>query len=523
MSEGQFIPKMYFLWEGVPFEELGIHESVVSAEFVTTVDRGKPSKRFVMGKPKVGAARIVFETTSIEITGRLVELTRVHARPEISVAEGYEDGQIIWVGSFKMDKTKWDYPATSITKLTLVGQTSKALGLTQKMKPRVYTSSNIKRIIEGIANEHGIVLDIDPELDLTKNLDSVMKSNQESDWQFITRLLDAAGAAGVWLTSSVSKTKFAFNKIRTVNEIWNQKIVSIDGSSQLLQNLKTNERHILVIRRMPAWLNHAKFELARPVRLGYGGRRTHADDIDQLIVSASITEEGKYTAAVATRTVQTTTNAFASTKLETAPFLDTGLKQKITSVADVVNALDGGSAPRNPGALSRHTRSALRDKDDVPGISIYVIHGSSLPFEMDGGTYNSAFLFAVSLQHGYTHKITLEINPAIPQVQAPSMVTLSGTDAHDGTWGVVESRVKYDASKGLTQTLTCKPISTGKPAPVHAKGASTSFADVGVETAPFKSIGLTNEITTVRGVVDLLETASSLGTKRVYQQDDPVE
>ena len=86
-------PRLGVLWNGKPLADLGLHEHVIDAEFVTTVGRTKATTRNPTGKPKVGGARLTFHMADKESSDALVRLLLADKQPIITL--GYKPSSSI--------------------------------------------------------------------------------------------------------------------------------------------------------------------------------------------------------------------------------------------------------------------------------------------------------------------------------------------------------------------------------------------------------------------------------------------
>ena len=197
-------PHIYFLWDGVPFDQLALSAHVVSASFGATV--GKAKGQFAAtGAPKVSTANIVFKLDSRVFARHLYNLLLVKQRPVISVAAGHNDGKMYWLGSWKLDKTAWKYGADSVNQITLTGQTDKTMAMAETTKPRVYIRQTVREIFDNLAAHHNLDLELDLTGEALNARVDMFKTSQESDWAFMSRLAADAGAASFHISEDHSR------------------------------------------------------------------------------------------------------------------------------------------------------------------------------------------------------------------------------------------------------------------------------------------------------------------------------
>lgn len=456
-AQTTYAPRMHFLWNGVPFEELGIADIVEKATFATTVGRGRTSKRFKAGKPKVGGASIDFLVSTPDLVTRMVELIRVKARPIISVAAGYEDSGFVWIGSFRMADITWSYPQSGIVSCKMQGQTSKYMGLAQRNKARVYTKTSIRRILQGIANEHGIVLDIEKGAlgTIDAEMQYIMKSVNESDWQFAARLSERAGYGGIFL-----KTESGLTPLTEAPQY-----AQGPSTSRLIRDLYTNQRHIMRVQKYPGFVDLARNELSRPLVIGVGHfirDRDTQNAVDYLCQSCDIKEEAMFTGLTAIAKRMTKVNEDAKLYVNVASSLQDQTNPAVLKFVEGGVSLITGVAQKKLESLKRETQLLRRDNDDIPGASIYEMVASDLPEAVSKGEIGSARMFAIAVNNGFGFEATIKLFPAVPALIAGNSIDLVGTISHDGRWGVETSTLNFSSGGGLEQTLVCKPVGLGK-------------------------------------------------------------
>ena len=488
-------PNVAVLWEGVPLEELGIFDSLSSVQFTVTVGRTRPSKRYKAGKPKVGGAQLEFTLQDRQTARRLAHLLHVTQRPSISVGFGYEGAEGWWVGGasvgegvptdaqgrptykkigcFKMDKTTWKYSSSGISKCTLVGVTDKALGLVEKMRPRVYTDITLRQIFQGIADEHGLYLDIDPALRADHRIAHAMKTNQESDWEFLARMADRLGAASMYLSANPP----GLGEVGATS-VGTQFHASIDGgpiTAVLNTQLTHVTRNVLRVSKLSGFVDLKTQELVRPTVIGFGAflsleaKRT----CDHLAKDVSIEESGYKNGAVPSSAAATPNDDLVKKFVQAGGTETQGFSVQI-------NVGEQFKTPLNIEDKAEVRR--VRRKGDVPGTQVYHQVVSGMPTEVDGGLLTGDQLAAIALNNGFTFDVTIDLSPGVPYLQAPGMVRLIGTDVHDGLYGIEEATTKWDGKNGLTTSLKCKPIdvketSTKKRNP--AEDGPSSFVQAG--------------------------------------------
>lgn len=473
-------PVVAVLWNGVPLEELGLADSLVSVQFTATVGRTKPTKKYKAGKPKVGGASIEFTLQDPAAAQEIARLLHVHQRPTIAIGFGYDNSPGYWVGgaavgtqldtkkfkrigAFKMDKTTWKYDNKSVAKVTLLGLSDKTISLVEKMAPRVYTATTIKKIFEGIADEHGLFLDIDPELPANLRIESAMKTSHESDWNFMARLSERMGAAAMYLRTEMPFTDGGMGSPDSPAQVLGEigaTSISTNFQSKAPESavlggvdfyFRNATRSILRISKMSGFLDLKQLEVTRRIVIGYGANLSTAEKhrCDYLCVDATITDSGYNSGAVpGSGTVKeddSITNAVLSGGTTTDAYsVRVKLGERFSTPIDPTNKVE---------------RSRVRDKGEIPGTQVVQQTASTMPAEIDAsGVLASAQLAAIALNNGFTFELQITLSPGVPYLQPPGEIEFVGSDAHDGIYGIEEVTTKWDGKSGLVSLLKCKPI-----------------------------------------------------------------
>lgn len=499
-------PQVMLLWNGVPLQELGIDTALASVSFTTTVGRSKPTKKFAFGKPKVGGASIVFILTDERQSEVLARLLHSDTKPNISIAFGYEQGKSYWAGSFnaaqvvdgkkfkkassfKVDRVTWEYNSSGVPKVTINGVSDKAVQLTTNVSPRVYTNENLRRIFEGVADENGLILDVDPDLPLDARMSQVIKGSNETDLEMLSRLANRMGA-DLYLVDGIGEYGAA--------GVTNRFKVSGDPAAVALANeaqLRDTVRGILRVSKLPGFMDLSKFEQARPLVIGYGAfldeKQRKACDV--LAVSVSISDVrqagGGGSAGSKIRAVNpdngAITLAAATGSAESNLFFTVftpGVQELISLEAanrHMQTTFQGqaGTMPSPDKLASQYRESGSRSQPvkNAHAVGLPKKGGVAAPAVAEDieptGLLTSAQMASLALRANFNFEVSITITPGIPYIQAPFNIELLGTRAHDGAYGVEEATTSW-AGSGLTTTLKCKPVGNkvgsgggGKPKP----------------------------------------------------------
>ena len=241
------VPEMYFTWDKVSFDSLGLMQYITHAEFTTTVGRSKKSKsrRFRAGKTKVGSASLTFVIPDEVVAYNINRLLTVRSRPVISVGakvEGIQGGKGVWMGSFKIDKVDWEYSPDGIVTLKITGLTNKVMGLAERARPRVFAGQTFLKILEKIAADHELELHPETRAELAARTEpfNIASPSGESDWSFIERLAISAGFSSMYLDES--DTRDNLEHLRQLTDEDMPKSLMYSGESPSLKGAKKKTR-----------------------------------------------------------------------------------------------------------------------------------------------------------------------------------------------------------------------------------------------------------------------------------------
>ena len=444
MIGSTYHPVMHFLWDGVPFEDLGIADALMQASFTLTCARSSSSRTFKAGKPKVGSASIDFVTNTRDIERRLVDLVRVKQFPVISVAAGYDDGQIFWLGAFRMHDIRTSY-GKGIS-VSLNGESNKVVQMKEDMRPKSYENRTTRQILEEIAKEHKYTLKIDPTLDgLDVPLKNLTKTNRESLWQFVTRSASNAGAAGLF---------FVVRHPHQFKPNGGNGVSTLSGKEPAIS-------YELHITRTPGFVNLQAEPATYIPRIGNGTRRDNSefDTIDIFAKEIDFKEEGKYGAPSHTAA---SVGGEDDLPVATAGWgngrnpndVDPMLAPDIFTLFGFPGGGGAGLATTG-GKPAGQVRAGYRG--ELPGTPVYIETVDMLPPEVDDGGLTSRKLMAAAVQSRFTITADVDLVPAQPWIQPPSYIEIVNTVAYNGLWGVETSQITFNKASGLTQTLTCRP------------------------------------------------------------------
>ena len=560
-------PIVTVLWEGIPLQELGIADALCAVTFTETVGRTKPTKKFVGGKPKVGSASLKFKLTDRNVAQAILRLLHRHERPTLSVSFGYEDGESFWVGSFgpgapanirdfkrigafKVDKPKWEYDSSSVSAVTLSGVTDKAVGMAEQMRPRVYDETTMRKILEGVANEFGVTLEVDEGLDLGTPLKHVVKTSHESTLEWLYRMGEMLGVANIEFEQAFSNSNFQTGSVGARGQNGYDVVAQSAASpfdAQSLQAIANKSRRdsgvfyppegvdataftpdtttsrdarnairtILRVRKIPGYLNLNQLEQAKPLILAYGSflstadkERVHRNGF--FVKSVSIDEEGYRGGGVAVPAGVKGNNS--SEALAVGENLAGGIINQVPVGAPIL-----GNASAQQGATRRSRKSS------IPNQNGYLRIVSALPDEMAAGArFSSAQMFAVAIYAGFAFTVNVDCFPGIPYLIPNMQAELLGTDGHDGLYGVEESTFAWDESSFGTRHVL-------KPLNVADRGAGKKRAPVGagpdaLEVGENLVGGIINQYTPGAPILGTKEprTVTRAASPVTQAYDDPV-
>lgn len=500
-------PEVLVLWNGVSLQELGIADSLLSVSFSTTCGRSKASKKHPSGKPKVGGAQIAFELTNNKVAEVLATLVHSDTRPNISVSFGYEGAESYWQGSFnaaqvvdtkkfkkassfKVDRVEWAYSSNGIPKLTINGISDTAVTLSTNVSPRLYNKKMLKDVFQAVADDNGLILDIDENLPVNLATEYVIKATEETDYDFVDRLATMVGGEA-YLVEGIGEYG--------ATGITSRFKLSGNTTGASITKMRDTVRGILRVASVPAFLDLSKYDQVRPLKIGFGtlltSEQRHSCDV--LAVSVSISDirhknggggaKAKIVKKAAGEVFQVHTSYPGL--MEMASFGVIGAAVPLSAMA--LERIKSGAAfgvPEGPITVDAATRDErqklaytyLSGRNPTGKASSSVAVGtkqaqdtepskdrgqiiSSVPIDIEPtGKLNSARLAKLALDANFEFEISITIKPGIPYIQAPFQVELIGTHAHDGPYSIEEASTSWSSS-GLETTLKIRPLKFKAP------------------------------------------------------------
>lgn len=484
-------PQVYFLWEGIPFDQLGLMEFLKAASFTLTVKRNKPKKGTLVGKPKVGSASLVFTLQSRLFARHLWELLQIRQSPTITVAMAHDTEQMYWIGSFKLDKNTWNY-ADDVNTVTLNGLSDKVAIMAEDTTPKVFTDMTVREVLEVIAQDHHFKLELDLDEQILNSKITAVKANNEDTWNFLTRLCTEFGAATVaWVPDDETKltTQSDSYKTAALSHIQRESLALRDrGGALIAAAVSTNLRRVLRISKQPGFLDIRKYraDQVRYYKLGYAPGMDNTLEADVLVQSISITQDGYRTgavAAVAARDADGKMRGLAVTNPNIEEQAKTGV---VVTPENRVEVIHWPKTFPGAGNGSPVQQAIGKDGKPIKGIKqsqlrhgekniLFQVYTAGWPGEAGPADAGKAKCLMIALENGFTVEARVTLNPGLPFLRPPNGVTILGTDGWDGLYGIEEATLNWSGDAGLTMELSCRAIGNAPPkTPAKETGSGTT-------------------------------------------------
>ena len=474
-------PKVYFTWDGTPFEELGFHNLVTAFSYTTTVAKTSGSKKgkfFRGGTPKVGNSTITFSIPDEQVAQKINGMLLVRARPEIAFGVklkyqeprggagrgSYLDGGF-WVGSMKVDSIRWSY--TMGTTLQLTGKKNQVLGMVSRCKPRTWYKKAPSEILKDVLEPHGITFDentqalIDEDVDVnTINLSS---PSTESDWEFTQRLLAVLGISD-WRIEERQGKRVDVTSQKDMGKPYTVDRVKSGQKTQLLREamLAANQLE-LRISELAAFDKFDARSSRVPVNIGYAPGLTDegVNYVDVIATSVTVEQTGfKSRPTLSVPTKRSTGESSGASLTKQAPVINRNQQASLRDTSIIVKK-DSNEVVKKRVMTNRemgNRRFLVRDQEglvpDAPEFTAIVKDPSDSCITVNP----SRRLAALAKNHGLYPKLTVTISPGVPSLRGGDVAYLAGTVAHDGLYGVEESTLTFNANLGLSTRVTLKPI-----------------------------------------------------------------
>lgn len=530
------IPEMYFNWDGVSFDKLGIMPYLASAEFATTCGKSKSkSRKMRTGKTKVGAATLNFLLPDDRVAYNLNRLLTVRSRPVISVGckvQGVQQDSGVWIGAFKIDKIDWSYQPEGVVALKITGLTDKVMGLAERSKPRVFQGKTFLQMLEKIAKEHDLKLHPETRKELATRVEtySIGKPSTESDWSFIERMSISAGLTAMYLDTddereglarfnsptlnSQKKYEQGYPKVKPSRKFNRKPLSKTDlddigrpnyasemasnledelNPDEVMENLQVSmtkaarkigqlSKIMLRLGEQPGFMhqtNLAKKFGTFIIGYGPGLDATGRDAVHMLAQQITINVEG-YKAGASPSSTRTKSNGDTDS-LAVAPGVKGKYKAKVfRERSSLKRHLTGAEKKKKKkGGKAKGPNFLVRDRDNSSMSYAYRVYSSSAPDTVTD-MHPSRKLAAIALANSFVPTISVVLKPGVPHIQAGGKVRLMGTYAHDGDYGVEQCTLTWNASDGLVTKLDLKVIAKGgsKKKKKGGKGADYSHTAV---------------------------------------------
>ena len=477
-------PAVYLLWNGIPFDELGLMEHLLSASFTVTVKKGGKSHRkktpkafLASGDPKVGAASLKFKLDSRIFAHHMRQLLFENKRPVISIAAAHDDnpGDTYWLGSYMLDSSEWAYGESAVNELTLTGVNDKAVGMAERTKPRVWTGTTARQILEDVAKDHDVTLDMDLLGDALNQRMDVCSPGDEDDWSLISRLSESLGAAAMYLDEVPMKVNLPNSRLvaqglyeeprrqGSLLQAEAEDAFSLDRAHRR-KAVQINAKRILRLARAPGFLDLSGPKATRKEKrvyvLGYGPGLNDTAAVDALVQGIEVKESG-YRAETLPAGGGNTDDGL---KVGLAfPKLIAEVGQSVLNLVNGVGSVDITVIPDPTTGKKRKVVAHGAPKKAAPTNigNLYRLSTASAPVEAVGQLDPSYKLQAIALSHKFVLELSVRLNPGLPFLRPPQLVEIQGTDAHDAQYGVEESALEFDGTGGMTSRLSLRPIGGG--------------------------------------------------------------
>jgi hypothetical protein len=453
-------PRIAILWNGVLLQELGIADFLASADMTLTLGRSRITRQHPQGKPKIGAARLVFQIPTEAAARKFAELLYLDARPMLTVGFGYEGGVSFWVGGagvrtspdpkqysrvagYKIETVEWKYES-SIWTVTLNGMVGRTLRMLESRRPRVYTDKNLLDIAKGMANEFGVTIRIDESLPVNTRMSQIAQNVGEDALNFLSRVSGLLGA----------NLKIASGTPGEMNP-YKYEIVGENGEPDD-EKWSTRQGQVRTIITIQSIINDfvdiSKLEQSRdivigycphlsPVKFGFDGN-SYKVKWDYLASSIQVSDERS---AVRTATAQKV-NKEGKTEQTKTNVLELSLPEFVTV---------DGKADISALKLFKATTAAEVEPAPIPAS---VETRSAPPATVSSKDMEESRIAGIVLSAGIKTKLTITLKPGAPFLDPGKIVQVIGTPTHDGAYGIEETQISFTASDGLKTTHICRPL-----------------------------------------------------------------
>lgn len=482
MSGNRVRPRIAVLWNGITLEELGIADLLKSADLTVTIARTRPSTKLPTGKPKVGGASIVFKLPDEAAGMKILQLLYLNPRPMLTMGFGYHGEKSYWLGGanirtrpdmkkfgtvhgYKIDNVSWDYSG-QMPSVTLNGMAGRLLGLAEHRRPTIWSGKTLADIARGIADEHGVTVRISGRVPGNQRIAHAVQYAGESRVEFLDRITRLTGATlhtHTMVAAAVPGVSQAYEYVFEGREDANADDHWVDDQAQI--------RTILTIKSIEEeFIDIGTQEQSRPVHIGwaphlspskFGGlhgaswdssSRGYADPPDYVASSIKAIEENVAKSGPKASKIEkdgTQQVAGERSPLDIIKVYGQELGANLAGILHLKVVRESKIPKKSEIKKVNHVISAVQDA-----------HG--------GDAMTAAQVQAAIAAQGIKTRVTIELNPGVPEISTGAALRVNGTYTHDGIYGAEEVRIVFDET-GLRSTITARPVLPGgsdrKPPP----------------------------------------------------------
>jgi hypothetical protein len=180
------VPEADVYLGGESLKHWGLNGFLKSISVTRVISRTRPTQSNAKGKAKRSSASLVFSNLDNQI------LTTLALKEGVDIWLGYGIGEMYYRGGFVVVKPNITFADTMDITLTLEDRSAEMVSSFPFRRFR--EGEKVGDIVANICREYGLDADIEEAIAETKILGPGMsKTNRESDWQFLERLLYTTG------------------------------------------------------------------------------------------------------------------------------------------------------------------------------------------------------------------------------------------------------------------------------------------------------------------------------------------
>jgi hypothetical protein len=509
-------PRAAILWNGVLIQELGIADLLQSVDMTLTLGRSRITRQHPQGKPKVGAARIVFLIPDEASARKMAQLLYLDARPMLTVGFGYEGAVSFWVGGagvrtspdpkqfsrvagYKIETVEWKYES-SVWTVTLNGMVGRTLRMLESRRPRVYTDKTLLDIAKGVANEFGVTLRIDGSLPVNSRIQQIAQHSGENTLNFLERISGLYGA-NLKLSTEVSTpgemNPYAYEFVGEGS----------DGNEEKWATKQGQVRTILTIQSIiNDFVDISKLEQSRDIVIGYCPHlspekfgfdgNAYRTKWDYLASSIQVSDERSAARVSVTQKIN------KEGAQEQAKVKEEALTLSLPAFRETNGQID----PNTIDVVALNTEQT----SDTPSsaLPVQTETRSAPPSTVSTKDMEASRVAGIVLSAGIKTKLTITLNPGAPFLDPGKIVRVIGTPTHDGVYGIEETQISLTKDGGLKTTHICRPLQKALPAKPQQAAVQEQLSN-GSSQAGF-SLSLPYFSTDASGAIDpnLIEVSS---------------